>query len=637
MADVFDTDSSEDVIPSKKTDSLVGYVIQHALMDSDEDVPETGDEFWKPVSQTCYKEVGDISVCTTEATYGNLNLNRHNVSNVSCSSSQRISDNEDSSNLDRSSLRKAVSDESIAFKRHEIMKKEMPDELFPNFQSEKSSPEIKRDRDRRQAIDESAEFESSSSEEEEIDPEEDKFDFFREFELKVDVLEYCDMAVEESFEMLKLHVLDLVDMPKEKEIDEEQFTKENAKHLKPDETKVETSENTKDSQPCESDEKDPTPEIENIQIEKVGNKDTKFTILTVEKGPKKMQEKVLMVTEILQVLHDRFEKFICEVSEIVHLGALSVRHAQRVDQWGAEVQKTYQKIYADHQKMKAYLEERETNWVETREQYQAEIVRQGQQITNILQRLHIYNDIPAETPRRHNDKHKTADVVNSVLMKRRCQEEQAMSLDFARQAKISELKLLIIQQQGYIQRLQLKNAELNSIIRDVLHAKPYPEEASETDNSNTEEVERLQNVADVLSCDMAGYLPNKSVDSDIVSRQVFNIGSTKACYGQKCVPPTVYPVFDPHKLSYICLDAISTQKNVNSGGYEGGDKSNVKDQCEDEENDKKENVTHFTGESELQNDKNIVNHNVFYDCSTANVGQVADIENAIPSPTFVSA
>ena len=38
--------------------------------------------------------------------------------------------------------------------------------------------------------------------------------------------------------------------------------------------------------------------------------------------------------------------------EIVHLGALSVRHAQRVDQWGAEVQKTYQKIYADHQKMK---------------------------------------------------------------------------------------------------------------------------------------------------------------------------------------------------------------------------------------------------------------------------------------------
>ncbi|XP_052065899.1 uncharacterized protein LOC127705606 [Mytilus californianus] len=634
MADVLDTDSSEDVIPSKQTDSLVGYVIQHALMDSDEDVPETGDEFWKPVSGICYKEVGDISVCATEVTYGNLNLNRHNVSNVSCSSSQKISDNEDSSNVDKSSLRKAVSDESIILKRHEIMKKEMPEELFPNFQSEKSSPEIKRDLDRRRALDESAEFESSSSSEEEIEPEEDKFDFFREFELKVDVLEYCDMAVEESFEMLKLHVLDLVDMPTEKEIDEEQVTNGNAKHLKSDETKVENPENVQDAQPCKSYEKDPTPEIENNRIAEVCDKDIKFTNLTAEKEPQKMQEKALMVTEILQVLHDRFEKFIGEVSEIVHLGALSVRHAQRVDQWGAEVQKTYQKIYADHQKMKAYLEERETDWVETREQYQSEIVRQGQQITNILQRLHIYNDIP-DTPRRHNDKHKTADVVNSVLMKRRCQEEQAMSLDFARQAKISELKLLIIQQQGYIQRLQLKNAELNSIIRDVLYAKPYPEEASETDNGKAEEVERLQNVADVLSCDMASYLPNKSVDSDIVSRQVFNIGSTKACYGQKRVPPNVYPVFDPHKLSYICLDALSTQKNVNSGGYEAGDKSN--DQCDDEENDKKENVTNLTGESELQNDKNIVNHNVFYDCSTANVGQVADLENAIPSPTFVSA
>ncbi|XP_063398581.1 uncharacterized protein LOC134683306 isoform X2 [Mytilus trossulus] len=513
------------------------------------------------------------------------------------------------------------------------MKKEIPDELFPNFQSEKSSPEIKRERDRRHALDESAEFESSSSEEE-IDPEEDKFDFFREFELKVDVLEYCDMAVEESFEMLKLHILDMVDMSKEKEIDGEQVTNENAKCLQPDETKVERLENVDDAQPCQSDEKNPTQEIENTQIEEVGSKDEKCP--TAEKEPKKMQEKALIVTEILQVLHDRFEKFICEVSEIVHLGALSVRHAQRVDQWGAEVQKTYQKIYADHQKMKAYLEERETDWIETREQYQAEIVRQGQQITNILQRLHINNDIP-ETPRRHNDKHKTADVVNSVLMKRRCQEEQAMSLDFARQAKISELKLLIIQQQGYIQRLQLKNAELNSIIRDVLHAKPYSEEATETDNNNGEEVERLQNVSAVLSCDMAGYLPNKSVDSDIVSRQVFNIGITKGCYGQKSVPPTVYPVFDPHKLSYICLDALSTQNNVNMAGYEDGDKSNVKELYIEKGKDEKENTTHFTEDSELQTDKNKVNDNMYYDCSTTNAGQVADQETTIPCPTIVSA
>lgn len=41
-----------------------------------------------------------------------------------------------------------------------------------------------------------------------------------------------------------------------------------------------------------------------------------------------------------------------------------------------------------------------------------------------------------DTPRRHNDKQKTAEIVNSVLMKRRCQEEQAMTLDFSRQSKV---------------------------------------------------------------------------------------------------------------------------------------------------------------------------------------------------------
>lgn len=188
-----------------------------------------------------------------------------------------------------------------------------------------------------------------------------------------------------------------------------------------------------------------------------------------------------------------------------------------------------------------YLEEKEAKWADSRDQYQAEIVRQGQQITDILQRLHIYNDEPS-TSRRQNDRPRTAEIVNSVLMKRRCQEEHAMALDFARQSKISELKLLLIQQQGYIQRLQLKNSELNGVIRDVLYAKS--EETPENDDC------QLQNVSDVLTCDEAGYIPNKSTDPDIVCRQVFNIGETKTSVG-----PT-FPVFDPRKLSYICLDAL---------------------------------------------------------------------------------
>ena len=37
--------------------------------------------------------------------------------------------------------------------------------------------------------------------------------------------------------------------------------------------------------------------------------------------------------------------------DIVHLGALSVRHAQTVDDWGANVHREYQLMYSDHQKM----------------------------------------------------------------------------------------------------------------------------------------------------------------------------------------------------------------------------------------------------------------------------------------------
>lgn len=39
----------------------------------------------------------------------------------------------------------------------------------------------------------------------------------------------------------------------------------------------------------------------------------------------------------------------------------------------------------------SYLEEKEAQWSDSRDQYQAEIVQQGLQITSILQKLHIQN------------------------------------------------------------------------------------------------------------------------------------------------------------------------------------------------------------------------------------------------------
>lgn len=73
------------------------------------------------------------------------------------------------------------------------------------------------------------------------------------------------------------------------------------------------------------------------------------------------------------------------------------------------------------------------------------------------------------------------------------------------------------------------------------------------------------------------------------------------------------------------------------GGYEDGDKSNAKELYVEKGKDDKENTTHFTEDSELQNDKNKVNDNMYYDCSTTNAGQVAEQETAIPCSTIVSA
>ena len=204
------------VIPSKKNDSLTSDIIKEALMDSeDEDTPREGETFRKRVKQSC-KE-GDITVCQKKSE----NLNQHNVSNTVSCNDQGRTDNEDSCSLSKSSLVRAASDDGIAPNRQQNKKKEIP-----SLQSEKGSQEMKQSQHQNQfldQVDDSAELEVSSSEEGETDLKddsssegggiylaEDRFDFYREFEMKVDMLEFCDMAVEESFDILFHHVSDLM-------------------------------------------------------------------------------------------------------------------------------------------------------------------------------------------------------------------------------------------------------------------------------------------------------------------------------------------------------------------------------------------------------------------------------------------
>jgi hypothetical protein len=204
------------VIPSKKNDSLTSDIIKEALMDSeDEDTPREGETFRKRVKQSC-KE-GDITVCQKKSE----NLNQHNVSNTVSCNDQGRTDNEDSCSLSKSSLVRAASDDGIAPNRQQNIKKEIP-----SLQSEKGSQEMKQSQHQNQfldQVDDSAELEVSSSEEGETDLKddsssegggiylaEDRFDFYREFEMKVDMLEFCDMAVEESFDILFHHVSDLM-------------------------------------------------------------------------------------------------------------------------------------------------------------------------------------------------------------------------------------------------------------------------------------------------------------------------------------------------------------------------------------------------------------------------------------------
>ena len=310
------------VIPSKKNDSLTSDIIKEALMDSeDEDTPREGETFRKRVKQSC-KE-GDITVCQKKSE----NLNQHNVSNTVSCNDQGRTDNEDSCSLSKSSLVRAASDDGIAPNRQQNIKKEIP-----SFQSEKGSQEMKQSQHQNQfldQVDDSAELEVSSSEEGETDLKddsssegggiylaEDRFDFYREFEMKVDMLEFCDMAVEESFDILFHHVSDLMISLSKDESGQNTANDDNQKNTM---AKIET-EAEDISGDVKADIETDTKLTQEDKQEDIteNNSQSTSSVPQIQPGSGNdeysIQDKVNLLSKIVPVVRDRFEDFISEVS-----------------------------------------------------------------------------------------------------------------------------------------------------------------------------------------------------------------------------------------------------------------------------------------------------------------------------------
>eukprot|EP00105_Crassostrea_gigas_P003078 XP_011415814.1 PREDICTED: uncharacterized protein LOC105319815 isoform X3 [Crassostrea gigas] len=255
---------------------------------------------------------------------------------------------------------------------------------------------------------------------------------------------------------------------------------------------------------------------------------------------------------LLVELEKRFEHFTAEIGDLVQLGALSAKHAARIEQYARCVQNTYLSMKADNEKMQDYLQIKETDWVQTQAQLHNEIVRQTEEIQALMTELsksNMKNRIRNNMQDRHlnlvrKDSHSTEDIV-TLMLHQRCSIEKAMALDFSRQSKINELKLLVLQQQSYIQKLELQNKEMDMVLQGLLFPADEPKEPPKEYENICPLSDPISMVSDVLCCDQALYVIDKSTDCSLVSEQIFQIGESSRPVSHS------EGVFDPQRLSYV--------------------------------------------------------------------------------------
>ncbi|XP_021364669.1 uncharacterized protein LOC110457642 [Mizuhopecten yessoensis] len=301
-----------------------------------------------------------------------------------------------------------------------------------------------------------------------------------------------------------------------------------------------------------------------------------------------MRSFLMCLNSSLHEMFTRFQNFVTEVGETVHLGALATQHSQRMDSWASHVQRLYNSLKTDHNNMQEYIELREKDWIKVRSQLQAELETQGHQIHEVITALKEHEDVRRKSERnlskrvgerllRKSERSKSLDKLDNnlvdILQKRRCDQEQAMALDFSRQLKITELKLILVRQQSYIQRLELQNKELDGVLRGVLFDPDTEQFSGNYFVRNPAQIgEGFNTMTDILHCDKANYLPGKSTDPDMVASQTFDIGpKTQRLSAEKEV------MFDPKMLKYMCRETAAA---INTDMDEIGSGEKVKQECE---------------------------------------------------------
>ncbi|XP_011415813.2 uncharacterized protein [Magallana gigas] len=388
-------------------------------------------------------------------------------------------------------------------------------------------------------------------------------DFLAEFERRVDLLEYTDYALEEVFVMLRSCVEKLcvnngivfenqTESLKTCETDGsacEESTTEITEHDK----EAEVSANTEAS--VSADKEADVSDTEGTEKNHGGDKDKLMeneTKLAEESDTQDNRGYLQDLLGLLVELEKRFEHFTAEIGDLVQLGALSAKHAARIEQYARCVQNTYLSMKADNEKMQDYLQIKETDWVQTQAQLHNEIVRQTEEIQALMTELsksNMKNRIRNNMQDRHlnlvrKDSHSTEDIV-TLMLHQRCSIEKAMALDFSRQSKINELKLLVLQQQSYIQKLELQNKEMDMVLQGLLFPADEPKEPPKEYENICPLSDPISMVSDVLCCDQALYVIDKSTDCSLVSEQIFQIGESSRPVSHS------EGVFDPQRLSYV--------------------------------------------------------------------------------------
>ncbi|XP_069106472.1 myosin-7-like [Argopecten irradians] len=301
-----------------------------------------------------------------------------------------------------------------------------------------------------------------------------------------------------------------------------------------------------------------------------------------------MRSFMMCLNSALQEMFSRFQEFVNEVGETVHLGALATQHSQRMDSWASHVQRLYNSLKTDHNNMQEYIDQKEKDWIKARTQLHSELEMQGRQINEVISALKQQDDIRRKSERILNKRvgdrlllkselGKTLDKLDNslvdILQKRRCDQEHAMALDFSRQLKIAELKMILLKQQSYIQKLELQNKELDGVLRGVLFDPDTEQFGGNYFVGNPgERGEGFNTMTDILHCDKANYFPGKSTDAEMVGAQTFDIGTKpQRLSAEREV------VFDPKMLKYMCQETLAA---INSDISEIGSGEKVIQQCD---------------------------------------------------------